>query len=107
VRTLIGSRGTQQEHIAPRPIVTSPFAITVSDLESVLPSTHLRDLSEILDEYHRCNRTTGGGVALGRLAYADIPPEGCIRLARQARIRRRPLGSGTGSPNSLAVSIHR
>jgi hypothetical protein len=29
------------------------------------------------------------------------------RLLIQAKIKRRPLGSGTGSPNSFAVSIQR
>lgn len=31
-----------------KPIVTTPFAVTVGDLESVLPSTHEHDLSDIL-----------------------------------------------------------
>src|ERR1017187_891861 len=29
------------------------------------------------------------------------------RTSHQAKIKRRPLGSGTGSPNSIAVSSHK
>jgi hypothetical protein len=35
------------------------------------------------------------------------PPRTKDHARRQARIRRRPFGSGIGSPNSFAVSIHR
>ena len=73
-----------------KPIVTSPFAVTVGDLESVLPSTHERDLSDILDEYYRCNRTTEGAIAFGRLACADIP------------LLRMPTGKGISSGNVSA-----
>jgi hypothetical protein len=65
-----------------KPIVTSPFAVTVGDLESVFPSTHEHDLSDILDEYYRCKRTTDGSIAFGRLAYADIP---LLRNAERGR----------------------
>ena len=56
-----------------RPKTTSPVAITVGDLESVLPTTHLHDLSDILDEYYSHNRAVDGTVAFGRMAYANIP----------------------------------
>jgi hypothetical protein len=56
-----------------RPLVTSPFAITVADLEGVLPCTHAHGVADIFDEYYRCNRTASGGVVFGRLADANIP----------------------------------
>lgn len=56
-----------------RPLVTSPFAITVADLEGILPCTHVHGVADILDEYYRCNRTASGGVVFGRLADANIP----------------------------------
>lgn len=56
-----------------RPKTTSPLAITVRDLESLLPMTHLHDLSDILDEYYRHNRTADGMIAFGRMSYAKIP----------------------------------
>ena len=56
-----------------RPTTTPPYAITISDLESILPYTHLHDLTDIIDEYYRCNRTADGAVAFGRFAHANIP----------------------------------
>jgi hypothetical protein len=43
-----------------KPTITAPYAITIADLESILPYTHRHDLSEIIDEYYRCNRTADG-----------------------------------------------
>jgi hypothetical protein len=48
-------------------------AITVGDLESVLKTTHLHDLTDILDQYYSHHRTASGTVAFGRMAYANIP----------------------------------
>jgi hypothetical protein len=56
-----------------KPVTTAPYAITLADLESVLPYTHHHDLTEIIDDYHRNNRTAAGTMALGRFAYSNIP----------------------------------
>ena len=40
-----------------RPTTTPPYAITISDLENILPYTHRHDLTDIIDEYYRCNRS--------------------------------------------------
>jgi hypothetical protein len=56
-----------------RPATTAPYAITISDLEAVLPYTHRHDLADIIDEYYRCNRNADGSVAFGRFAYSNIP----------------------------------
>jgi hypothetical protein len=56
-----------------KPTTTPPYSVTMSDLESILPYTHRHDLTDIIDEYYRCNRTNDGGVAFGRFAYANVP----------------------------------
>jgi hypothetical protein len=56
-----------------KPKTTSPMAVTLRDLESVLPMTHLHDLSDILDEYYHHNRAADGQIAFSRMAYANIP----------------------------------
>ena len=56
-----------------RPVTTAPYAITISDLENILPYTHRHALADIFDEYYRCNRLADGTGALGRFAYANVP----------------------------------
>ena len=54
---------------------------------------------------HRLPGTRAGrGRTVGRLSRLSAPAG---RSERYANIRRSPLGSGMGSPNSLAASIHR
>lgn len=56
-----------------RPKTTAPYAITISDLERVLPHTDQNDLTEIIDEFYRYNRTPAGTLAFGRLSDSHIP----------------------------------
>jgi hypothetical protein len=56
-----------------RPTTTAPYAITISDLEDVLPHTHKHDLTDIIDNYYRNNRAPAGTTAFGRLSDAKIP----------------------------------
>ena len=56
-----------------RPTTTAPYAITISDLESVLPHTANFGVTEIIDDYYRHNRTPAGTLAFGRLADGKIP----------------------------------
>ena len=65
--------GFDRATLGRRPLVTSPFAITVADLEGILPCTQAHGVAEILEEYYRCNRTASGDITFGRLADANIP----------------------------------
>ena len=87
-----------------RPTTTAPYAITVSDLESILPYTHRHDLTEIIDEYYRFNRTADGGVAFGRFANAKIPllrntPRGKDAVRERFRQFNDDLINNTFPPN--------
>jgi hypothetical protein len=65
--------GFDRKALRKRPKTTSPIAITVRDIESILPMTHAHDLSDILDDYYRRNRTADGMPTFGRMVYANIP----------------------------------
>jgi hypothetical protein len=65
--------GFDRNTLRRRPLTTSPFVITVADLEGMLPCTHAHDVADILDDYYHCNRTASGEIAFGRLADAHIP----------------------------------
>jgi hypothetical protein len=56
-----------------RPTVTAPYAITISDLESIFPHTDQHDLTDIIDDYYRHNKTPKGTMAFGSFRYANIP----------------------------------
>jgi len=56
-----------------KPLTTPPYAITVSDFESVLTRTHKHKLTDIIEDYYRHNRTNDGTVAFGRFAYSNVP----------------------------------
>jgi len=62
-----------RKHFPRHPIITAPYAITISDLESVLPHTHRHDLADIIDDYYRHNRTRKGAIAFGSFRYGNIP----------------------------------
>ncbi len=56
-----------------RPLTTPPYAITVSDFESILTRTYKHTLTDIVEDHHRHNRTNDGTVAFGRFAYSKVP----------------------------------
>lgn len=49
------------------------YAITLDDIENLLPHTHRYPLADIFDDYHRHNRTESGALAFGRMSHAVIP----------------------------------
>ena len=55
------------------PRITTLHAITLDDLENVLPHTHHFPLADIFDDYYQHNRTENGGFAYGRMSHAVIP----------------------------------
>ncbi len=56
-----------------RPTVIAPYAISMRDLEDILPHTKRHNVTEIFDEYHRHNRVSGGSLAFGNFRYANVP----------------------------------
>jgi hypothetical protein len=55
------------------PTITTLFAITLDDLQHVLPHTHRHQLADIFDDYYHHNRTQTGDLAFGSLTHAVIP----------------------------------
>jgi hypothetical protein len=64
--------GFDRTTLGRRPLVTSPFAITVADLKGILPCTNAHGVADILDDYYRHNRTASGDITFGRLADSNI-----------------------------------
>jgi hypothetical protein len=56
-----------------RPTTTAPYAITISDLENILPYSHEHGIGDIMDDYYKHNRTPTGTLAFGSFSYANIP----------------------------------
>ena len=56
-----------------RPTTTAPYAITISDLEHILPYSHEHGICDIMDDYYRHNRTPAGTLAFGSFSHANIP----------------------------------
>lgn len=62
-----------RDSLARRPRVLAPYAISIRDLEDILPHTPRHNLADIFDEYYQHNRVGGGNLAFGSFRYANVP----------------------------------